>query len=186
MTHANEEFKAEFVKLCRSSVVRNRTKGLINQYHRHFGNQVEVDYVLAEVYIRAARTLERGNPIQNLPAWLRTTSINVVRELYRKEIRERKLEGKTEQELSPESIDPDEFCDIEDPTVHELWARLKDLCPIEQKILIWEAEGKSYRRISELLVKEGFETIPVSENAIAQRVRRARKKLKAIPPRQCP
>jgi DNA-directed RNA polymerase specialized sigma24 family protein len=185
MTH-NEKFKAEFVELWRSSVVRNRTKGLIDQYQRHFGNQVEVDYVLAEVYIRAVRTVEGGKPIQNLPAWLRATSINVVRELYRTEIRERKLEGKTEQELSPESVDPDEFCDIEDPTVHELWVRLKDLCPIEQKILMWEAEGKPYRLIAELLVKEEFETTPVSENAIAQRVRRARKKLKAIPPRPCP
>jgi predicted RNA polymerase sigma factor len=176
------KFQADFGQLCRSPVVRNRTKGLINQYHRHLGNQVEVDDILTEVCIRALRTIESGRTIRNLPAWVRTTSINVVRELYRAEDRERKLEKKAQQDSAVVFIDPDESCDLEDPTFANLWARFEILLPVEQQILIWEARGKPYSLISQLLIEKGFVTNPLSENAIAQRVLRARRKLKPPEP----
>jgi RNA polymerase sigma factor (sigma-70 family) len=172
------KFQSAFGQLCRSPVIRNRTKGLINQYHRHLGNQVEIDDILAEVYIRALRTIESGRTIRNLSAWVRTTSMNVVRELYRAEDRERKLEKKAQQDSTVAFIDPDESCDLQDPTFANLWARFEGLSPVEQQILIWEARGKPYSLISQLLIEQGFVTNPLSENAIAQRVRRARKKLK--------
>jgi RNA polymerase sigma factor (sigma-70 family) len=181
-----DEFKGEFVKLCRSPVIRNRTKGLINQYHRHLGNQIEIDDILAEVYIRALRAIESGRTIQNLSAWVRTTSMNVLRELYRAADREHKLERIAEQEFSIESFALSESCDLEDSVVTGLWARFERLSPAEQKILMWEAGGKSYKLISELLVKECSETNSLSENAIAQRIRRARKKLRSIIPEKSP
>lgn len=176
------KFQSAFGQLCRSPVIRNRTKGLINQYHRHLGNQVEIDDILAEVYIRALRTIESGRTIRNLSAWVRTTSMNVVRELYRAEDRERKLEKKAQQDSAVAFIDPDESCDLQDPTFANLWARFEGLSPVEQQILIWEARGKPYSLISQLLIEHGFETNPLSENAIAQRVRRARKKLQPPEP----
>jgi RNA polymerase sigma factor (sigma-70 family) len=176
------KLNAEFGQLCRSPVIRNRTKGLINQYHRHLGNQVEIDDILAEVFIRALRTIESGKTIRNLSAWVRTTSMNVVRELYRAADRDRKLEKKAQQDSAVEFIDLDESCDLEDPTFTNLWARFKGLCLAEQQILIWAAQGKPYSLISQLLIEHGFETKPLSVNAIAQRVRRARKKLKPPEP----
>jgi RNA polymerase sigma factor (sigma-70 family) len=176
------KFQSAFGQLCRSPVVRKRINTLIYQYHKHLGNQVKVDDILAEVYIRALRAIESGKTIHNLSAWVRTTSINVVRELYRAEDRERKLEKKVQQDSAVAFIDPDESCDLEDPTFANLWTRFEILSPVEQQILIWEARGKPYSLISQLLIEEGFETNPLSENAIAQRVRRARKKLKPPEP----
>jgi RNA polymerase sigma factor (sigma-70 family) len=175
------KFEAEFGKLCQSPVVRNRTKGLINRYPT-LGNQVEVDDILAEVYVRALRAIEQGKTIRNLSAWVREMSMNVVRELYREEDRNRKLEQKAQQDSAPAFIEPDESHDLEDPTFTNLWAKFKSLSPVEQQILIWEARGKSYSLISQLLIEHGFETRPLSENAIAHRVRRARKKLKSPEP----
>jgi Sigma-70 region 2 len=176
------KFQSAFGQLCRSIVVRNRINTLIYQYRKPLGNQVEVDDILAEVYIRALRAIESGKTIRNLSAWVRTTSINVVRELYRAEDRERKLEKKAQQDSAVAFIDPDKSCDLEDPTFANLWARFEGLSHVEQQILIWEARGKPYSLISQLLIEQGFETNPLSENAIAQRVRRARKKLKSPEP----
>jgi RNA polymerase sigma factor (sigma-70 family) len=176
-----KEFKANFAQLCRSTVFRNRTKSFIDRYQRHFGTQIEVDDVLAEVFIRALRAVESGQTIQNLSAWARTASLNVVRELYRATERKQKLEKKVEQEFSSEAFDfseSDEAFTGENSIVEKLWARLKTLSLTEQKILLWEAEGKPYRTISELLIQKGLETKSLSENAIARQIRHARTKLR--------
>jgi DNA-directed RNA polymerase specialized sigma24 family protein len=135
------EFNADFLRLSRLPDVRSRTKGFINRYSKWLGNQIEVDDVLSEVYIRGLKTIKSGKPIHDLPAWVRTTSLNVVRELYRKAEKQHKLEKKVKQE-SPLGMDGsfefsefNESCDCDNLMIKEYLVRLQSLSPTEQKIL---------------------------------------------------
>jgi DNA-directed RNA polymerase specialized sigma24 family protein len=173
-----KSFDQRFAELYRSKIFIARIKTLLGQYRNTLGDGFEVDDILVEIYERGLAATLRGIEIENLEAWSRGTSVNIMRELHRDKQRSDKLVKKLQPESRTIAETSAIACDPADQAfVIERLARFEQLNSVDQRILLLDAMGKTYRVIATQVFEEHLCQKLLSENAIAQRIRRARMRL---------
>jgi RNA polymerase sigma factor (sigma-70 family) len=146
-------FDASFFKMLESGTVISRIGWLLYKYK--IQADMEIDDVICEGYLRAIKSIESGKEITNLNGWFRSTTHNIVREQFRVKQRHKKITDSLIQEHDPIfsgktilSYTPDHV------KLNELWSRLEQLKPLERKILILQAQGRSMQQIAEQLIRD--------------------------------
>jgi DNA-directed RNA polymerase specialized sigma24 family protein len=158
------------------AVLVNYIKCRLRQFNLY---HVTIDDVISESYIRGVKLLESGQEIENPGAWIRVTSLNVIREMNRNRerqqlvssnLREHKTLVKVNNSLVAEKVD-DESLKLLELALQKL--ELKDY-----KIILWrEIEGLSWKDVVRNLAAEGE---IVSEVSARQRGRRALGRLRTV------
>jgi RNA polymerase sigma factor (sigma-70 family) len=118
--------------------------------------------ILHEVFLRAWKALEQGKTITNLQAWIRGTSLNVIRELSRKEQNSCPIQSwqdfpdLTQIDRSPLRMME---VDYELKSIHHAFQTLK---PIDRAILVLKViKGYSWEQVSQILKDEGFKAFTI-------------------------
>jgi DNA-directed RNA polymerase specialized sigma24 family protein len=136
--------------------------------------------ILNEVYFRGVERIATGEVIRNLPAWVRSTAYNIIRELSREYQKSSPL-----QEESLDSQQPPVSCsDLEDDFATVRMA-FQLLSPEDQRLLNLKiVENHSWKEIRTILKREGAGDLP--EATLRKRKERAlirlREKYHAIKP----
>ncbi|WP_088888844.1 sigma-70 family RNA polymerase sigma factor [Leptolyngbya ohadii] len=134
----------------------------------------EVREIIAEAYIRGIKRIESGKLIDNPRAWLRSTCLNVIRDLRRKQDKEEKpkidpttLWGSGETSLSQLIVRED---------LRALALAFQKLTPKEQQLLYAKyCEGLTWERITEIVSESTGTDIPCG--TVRQQGSRALKRL---------
>ncbi|WP_293100768.1 RNA polymerase sigma factor [Moorena sp. SIOASIH] len=132
-----------------------------------------------ETYLRGIKLLESGQEIKNPRAWIRKTSLNVIREMSRKQKKEQLWDSNLiEHQIAPE--DSHSLCseNSEDEDLRLLELALKKLDPKDSKLIVLrEIEGLSWRQVVNHLASKGEY---ITEASARQRGKRALKRLRNI------
>lgn len=149
----------------------------------NLASQFDAHEILNEAYVRGREFIESGGIIRNPHSWLKSTSLNIIREKSRKQKREPLIDPEV-VELIPS------FRAIEDSVVsheeidHNWKALMSSLDvlggtdPEGVKLLRLKAEGLSWKEIQQHLAKETGEA--TSESTLRQKACRAKKTLRKI------
>jgi RNA polymerase sigma factor (sigma-70 family) len=118
--------------------------------------------ILNEVFIRALKALESGKTITNLQAWVRGTSLNIIRELSRRERNAISTENWDDfADVGQLNNNPLSLMEIEEElkTVHQAF---KDLQTVDQAILILKViQGLSWEQVSKILEEKNLGSFSV-------------------------
>lgn len=152
----------------------------------HLSGTYKEAFVLNETYLRGISQIHKGEVIKNLPAWVRKTAYNVVRELKRDQQKAVPFEEHQHVlEADQSSISSE---DLEDDLA-TLRMAFQLLDPQDQKLLnLKVVEGLSWREIREILYREGRgdHTESVLRKRKERALLRLRKKYHAIKPPEFP
>ncbi|HEY9726614.1 MAG TPA: hypothetical protein V6D50_09220 [Chroococcales cyanobacterium] len=149
----------------------------------NLASQFEAHEILNEAYVRGREFIRSGKVIQNPHSWLKSTSLNIIRENSRKQ--------KKEQPIDPELVELiPSLRVIEDSVVthsdignkwEALLSSLKALSstdPMGARLLRLQAQGLSWKEIRKQLVTEDGEA--PSGSTLRQKASRAKKSLRKI------
>lgn len=150
----------------------------------HLSETYRESFVLNEAYIRGIKLISEGTVIRTVPAWLRSTSYNIIRELSRELQKSVPLEEHTltvEQPWVP-------LEELEDDLATVRMA-LSLLDPQDARLLNLKiGEGRSWKEIRDILRLEGWEDL--TEEVLRKRKERAliklRKKYHTLKPPEFP
>jgi DNA-directed RNA polymerase specialized sigma24 family protein len=174
----HEQFNMRFCEIIKSTTATNRIDWLLAKYR--IQDEVEVGDIICESYSRGIENLQAEKSIINIHGWFRSTSHNIIREKFRAKGRNKKLTDRLSQEHECIYLDRNSVsCAAEYSQINELWDRLKQLKPLERKILTLQAQGRSMKQIAIQLVQDG--DCPDRPNVISnitKRASRARKQLR--------
>jgi RNA polymerase sigma factor (sigma-70 family) len=115
-------------------------------------NKYNEKEVLNEAFLRALKALEDGKTITNLQAWLRGTSLNIIRELERRERHTIATENWDDfADVSQGNNNPLSLMEI-DEELKIVNQAFKELQPVDQAILILKViQGLSWEQVSKIL-----------------------------------
>jgi RNA polymerase sigma factor (sigma-70 family) len=134
-----------------------RTLGNYNLSTRYTENDI-----LHEVFLRASKALEQGKTITNLQAWIRGTSLNVIRELSRKERNSCPIQSWQDfPDLTQIDRSPLHMMEVDQElkSIHHAFQTLK---PIDRAILVLKViKGYSWEQVSQILQDEGFKAFTI-------------------------
>ncbi len=149
----------------------------------NLATRLEAHEVLNEAYVRGKQFIRSGGIIRNPHSWLKKTSLNIIREMKRKQ--------KKEQPIDPDVVElisslrtPGESVVTQDDIGKNWRALLSALSALDSvdsegaRLLRLQAEGLSWKEIHARLVKEDGEA--PSESTLRQRGCRAKKTLRKI------
>ncbi|NET32534.1 MAG: sigma-70 family RNA polymerase sigma factor [Cyanothece sp. SIO1E1] len=149
----------------------------------HLSSQVEAHEILSEAYLRGTKFLQNGGTINNPYAWLKATSLNIIREQSRKYNREQL----TSPELMDSNLDGSgsnhDWISQQNlanrvKMLYQALEAFKDINPEGSRLLELQAQGLSWQQIRICLIQESG-TAP-SEESLRQKGCRARKSLRKI------
>ena len=103
-------------------------------YQFRIANKFDTQEILSEAYLRAYRSIKKGNPITNLYPWLLKTSLNIVREFSRGETRIRKISKRIPSSDLIFREDPIEI--VTENTLKRIQRGLKKLSSLEIEVII--------------------------------------------------
>lgn len=131
-------------------------------------------YVLNEAYIRGIRLIRKGEKIHNPLAWIRTTCVNIIRELSREEKKNLDL---TIDVPDVRSADAEFESDFSQKFMLMKRA-FEQLTPVDQEILTLKVvNGLAWKKVAEELSQKG---VNLNGPALRKRKERAIKALRQI------
>ncbi|NEO94288.1 MAG: sigma-70 family RNA polymerase sigma factor [Moorea sp. SIO3G5] len=135
--------------------------------------------VIHETYLRGIKLLESGEEIKNSRAWIRKTSLNVIREMSRKQKKEQSWDSNLiERQLAPEASNSFSSENSKDEDLRVLELALKKLEPKDNKLIVLRhIEGLSWRQVVSHLASQGEY---LTEASARQRGNRSLKRLRKI------
>lgn len=145
----------------------------------NLATRLEACDILNEAYIRGKEFISSGKTIRNPHSWLKSTSLNIIREMSRKQ--------KKEQPISTELADSSPVTDslITPEDINHRWEellstfqRFSHIDPDGARLLNLKAQGLSWKEIHERITQEDGEV--KSESALRQQACRAKKHLRKI------
>ncbi|MEQ9550204.1 RNA polymerase sigma factor [Coleofasciculus sp. G2-EDA-02] len=149
----------------------------------NLASRVEPYEVLNEAYVRGKDYIHSGGSIRNAHAWLKSTSLNIIRELSRKH--------QKEQSITPELIELiPSLVHLTDSTLtpqdlNQRWNALLDALntlsrtePEGVRLLCLKAQGLSWKEIRTHLIQQG--TAVKTESTLRQKACRAKKHLRKL------
>nr|WP_293112596.1 sigma-70 family RNA polymerase sigma factor [Moorena sp. SIO4G3] len=130
--------------------------------------------VIHQTYLRGIKLLDSGQEIENPRAWIRATSLNVIREMSRKQKKEQSWDSHLiEHQRAVKDSD-----NSEDENLRLLELALKKLDPKDYKLIVLrEIEGLSWKQVVSHLASKGED---ITEASARQRGNRALKRLRKI------
>ncbi len=137
--------------------------------------------ILNEVFLRALEKLDRQETIMNLQAWIRSASLNVVREWSRKQqktisIGDRDIPDVTIVESPLDLLESSQNFNREVAALHSAF---RELQPLDQVILELKViKGYSWETVNQILQAEGFGCFSIT--ALRKRKQRSLNRLKII------
>ena len=158
----DDEFEMRLLRLCRDELAYLR-----GGVFRIVGNEADTDDVIQETLVRACRRADSFRGEANLRSWVYRIAINCAFDLLRERKRRAEADGKF-------AADPAEPKDA---------SREKELVKLEQAIAELPTayrEAIVWGVLSDLSGSEAAEKLGCSENALYQRVFKAKQKLKKI------
>jgi DNA-directed RNA polymerase specialized sigma24 family protein len=149
----------------------------------HLATQFEAHEILNDAYVRGREFIRSGGIIRNPHSWLKSTSLNIIRENSRKQKREPLVDPEVAELISCFREMGDSIVSHED--IHNKWnvllSSLRELGrqdPEGAKLLLLRAQGLSWREIHLRLVQENGEA--PSESTLRQKGSRTQKHLRKI------
>ncbi len=149
----------------------------------HLTTQYEAHEILNEAYVRGREFIQAGGIIRNPHSWLKSTSLNIIRETSRRQKREPLIDPEL-AELIPafrvveDSVVLQKDIDKKWKALMNSFAVLSCTDPEGTRLLRLKAQGLSWKEIHQLLVKEDGEA--KSESTLRQKGCRATKTLRKI------
>ncbi|NER93612.1 MAG: sigma-70 family RNA polymerase sigma factor [Symploca sp. SIO1B1] len=149
----------------------------------HLATQFEPHEILNDAYLRGKEFTQSGRIIRNPHSWLKSTSLNIIRELSRKQKREPSIDPELVDlipSLRPiaENVVSPEIIDNQWQALMNSLKILGETEPEGARLLRLRAKGLSWKEVYEQLVKEdGFAK---SESTLRQKACRAKKALRKI------
>jgi RNA polymerase sigma factor (sigma-70 family) len=124
--------------------------------------------ILHEAYIRCRKAIDHGIEVKNQQAWLRGCSINIIREILRKEQKTVNIENyESYSDAAPSALDALEFRE----EIAILQRELQGLKQIDKILLdLKVVKGYSWEQISHILEEQGYGSFQV----VSLRKRKAR------------
>ena len=149
----------------------------------NLATQFEAHEILNDAYVRGREFIQSGGIIRNPHSWLKSTSLNIIRENSRKQKKEPPVDPEVAELISCLRTLEDSVVSHEE--IHNKWnvllSSLRELgCqdPEGAKLLRLRAQGLSWKEIHLQLVKENGEA--PSESTLRQQGSRATKILRKI------
>jgi hypothetical protein len=145
--------------------------------------QYEPHEILNDAYVRGRAFLHSGGIIKNIHSWLKSTSLNIIRENSRRQKREPLIDPEV-AELIPclrtlrDSVISQEDIDNKWNTLMNSLIVLSHTDPEGTRLLRLKAQGMTWKEIHQQLVKEDGEA--ASESTLRQKGCRATKTLRKI------
>ncbi|NEP36174.1 hypothetical protein [Moorena sp. SIO3B2] len=135
--------------------------------------------VINETYLRGIKLLDSGQEIKNPGAWIRVTSLNVIREISRKQEKEQSWDSNLiERQIAPEASNSFSSENYDDEDLRLLKLALKKLESKDYKIIVLrEIQGLSWKEVVSNLASNGE---VVNETCARQQGSRALKRLRQI------
>ncbi|NEP47719.1 MAG: sigma-70 family RNA polymerase sigma factor [Moorea sp. SIO3C2] len=135
--------------------------------------------VINETYLRGIKGLDSGQEIKNPGAWIRATSLNVIREMSRKRKKEQLWDSNLiEHQIALEDSHSLSSANSEDENLKLLELALQKLEPKDNKLIVLRhIEGLSWQQVVSHLASKGE---VVTEASARQRGKRALKRLRNI------
>lgn len=133
--------------------------------------------VINETYLRGIKLIESGQEIENSRAWIRATSLNVIREMSRKQKKQQSWDSNLIQhQIAVEYSHSRSSENSEDEDLRLLELALKKLEPKDYKLIVLrEIEGLSWKQLVSHLASNGE---VVTETCARQRGKRALNRLR--------
>jgi DNA-directed RNA polymerase specialized sigma24 family protein len=143
----------------------------------------EAHDILNEAYVRGREFIRSGGIIRHPHAWLKSTSLNIIREISRKQKKEQLIDPELVELIPSLKVIEDSIIthDDIDKNWKALLSSLKALNSTDPKgarLLRLQARGLSWKEIHEQLVKEDGEA--PCESTLRQQASRAKKTLRKI------
>jgi len=135
--------------------------------------------VINETYLRGIKLLDSGQEIEKPRAWIRATSLNVIREMSRKPKKEQLWDSNLIQhQIAVEASNSLDSANYDDKDLRLLELALKKLEPKDYKLIVLrEIEGLSWKQVVNHLASQGEY---ITEASARQRGKRALKRLRKI------
>lgn len=151
-----------------SIVLAHSIKSRLKQFHLE---QVDFDDVVSEVYLRGTKKINSGENIKNPGAWIRVTSLNVIREMSRQQQKEQANSELIEHQVAPKSYEENneiQLCILKQS--------LDNLSKKDRQILkLRFFQNLSWKEVVDYLASTGE---ILTEDNVRQKGSRALKKLK--------
>ncbi|PSB68590.1 hypothetical protein C7B61_00175 [filamentous cyanobacterium CCP1] len=156
------------------------TLAFIKKSIRQYNTSANLSDILTEAYLRCHNYIERGHTITNFRGFIRSTSLNLIREYSRIESRESSLSGITIDNLVVDEREPYKLDDIDlNVRVKNVQSALSELTLEEQEILKMRYfEQLSWRDISQKF-QEKYNS-QINETTLRKRASRALMKLRFL------
>jgi RNA polymerase sigma factor (sigma-70 family) len=156
---SRQEFDAKFAALLNSSSSSGSAFPTITHYLKIYkldGFYSSSD-ILAEAYIRGVKTVESGVSFQNVPAWVRRTCINIIRELSRRHKRYQLITDSQLANIASTSTSSYELLDSWDENIrNDVRNSFMQIDPQDQEILhLRLILDLSWQEVCEYLQKKG-------------------------------
>jgi DNA-directed RNA polymerase specialized sigma24 family protein len=160
----------------------------ISSIHRtlmqfHLASKFQAHDIFNEAYVRGIQFIRSGGTILNPHAWLRRTCFNIIREISRKQKKEKVLDPEL-VELIP-ALRGTEDSVISDEDIEKNWQAqlssfrtLHSTDPKGARLLRLQCQGLSWKEIRSQLVQEDGEA--PCEQTLRQQASRAKKTLRKI------
>lgn len=149
----------------------------------HLATQYEAHEILNNAYLRGREFIESGGIIRNPHSWLKSTSLNIIRENSRRQKREPLIDPELAELIPAFRVVEESVIGQED--IEYNWRALLDSLqelgrkdPEGARLLRLKAQGLSWKEIHQQLVKEDGEA--KSESTLRQKGCRATKMLRKI------
>ncbi len=149
----------------------------------HLATQFEAHDILNDAYVRGKEFVRSGGIIRNPHSWLKSTSLNIIREISRKQKKEQLIDPELAELIPSLRVIEDSALTQED--IDKNWkallSSLKALSRTDSegaRLLRLKAKGLSWKEIQQQLVKEDGEA--PSESTLRQKACRAKKTLRKI------
>jgi DNA-directed RNA polymerase specialized sigma24 family protein len=149
----------------------------------NLASQFEPHDILNDAYVRGKKFIGSGGIIRNPHSWLKSTSLNIIRENSRKQKKELLIEPELLELIPAFRVIEDSVVTQED--IDKNWkALLSSLDTLSRtdsegvRLLCLRAKGLSWKEIQQQLVKEDGEAL--NESTLRQKASRAKKTLRKI------
>lgn len=149
----------------------------------HLASQFEPHEILNDAYVRGREFIQSGGIIRSPHSWLKSTSLNIIREISRKQKREPLIDPEIAELIL--SLRTTEDSVVRLKNIDNTWKTLMNSLealggtdPEGVRLLRLKTQGLSWKEIHQQLLKE--DGVAPSESTLRQRGCRATKTLRKI------
>lgn len=156
-----EEFIAKTISIVREFHGKSKIKRVIIRWLKQFNlaSSHSPEEILNEAYSRGIRKIRDGYFIKTIPAWYKSTCLNIIREISRKERKNIEIQKNLSRESplkdNSSSIEGDEINIKKD--IDKLAKAMGSLNPTECRIIqLYRLSELSWKEVTIELIKEGM------------------------------